>query len=154
MPYTQRNISRFKAKLVKGIEDESDVSSAGMRIPRFHSVGDDDGHFYAVAYVIGAYVPPSRRARGDAFFVLDFSSSRGFTRFSYSTLSHEGHLFHYSRGVDALDTLEYALLRAWHEEGVPIHAWRLFPSRRSQRRRLAERSPREASMRRHVAGSR
>ncbi len=99
-----------------------------MRIPRFHSLGDDDGHFYAVAYVVGTYVPPSGRSQSDAFHVLDFSPSVGFTRFSYSTVSPDGDILHYTRGVDELDSAEYALLRAWSEERVPTNAWRLFPS--------------------------
>src|SRR4051794_16667239 len=99
-----------------------------MRIPRFHSLGDDDGHFYAIAYVVGTYVPPSGNSQSDAFHVLDFSPSKDFTRFSYSTVLPEGEVLHYTRGVDELDSAEYALLRAWREEGVPTHAWRLFPS--------------------------
>jgi site-specific recombinase XerD len=27
------------------------LNEAAMHIPRFHSLGEDDGHFYAVAYV-------------------------------------------------------------------------------------------------------
>ena len=99
-----------------------------MRIPRFHSIGDDDGHFYAVAYVVGSYVPPSGRSKNDAFLVLDFSPSKAFTRFSFSTVSPEGDLFRYTRGLDQLDSAEYALLHAWRDERVPMHAWRLFPS--------------------------
>jgi hypothetical protein len=100
-----------------------------MRVPPFHSPGENDGHFYALAYVPGQYVPPSGQSQGEAFLVLNFSPSEGFTRFSLSTVSRDGYLFHYSRGTDGLDTAEYMMLRAWREEGVPFHAWRFFPSK-------------------------
>lgn len=99
-----------------------------MRIPRFHTLCDDGGHFYATAYVIGSFVPPSRRTKDDAFFVLNFSPSKGFTRFSFATISPEGRLLRYTRGLDPLDSAEYALFQAWRDERVPMHAWRLFPS--------------------------
>ncbi len=99
-----------------------------MRIPRFHSLGENDGHFYAVAYVFGNYVPPTAPQNGEAFFVLDFSPSKNFSRFSFSTVSPDGHMFAYTRGSDDIETVEYALLRAWQNSGVPPHAWRLFPS--------------------------
>src|SRR5688572_6287913 len=99
-----------------------DFIIAAMRLPRFHSLGDDDGHFYALTYVPGVYVPPSGKSKDDAFFVLQFSPSAGFTRFSCSTVSPDGRLFHYSRGADHVDSAEYAILRAWREERVPLHA--------------------------------
>src|SRR6266581_4288269 len=99
-----------------------------MRIPPFHSLGDGNGHFYAVAHVFGSYVPPSGRSQGEAFYILDFSPSKGFTRFSLSIVSPDGHQFAYSRGLDELDSAEYTLLHAWRDERVPMHAWRLFPS--------------------------
>ena len=99
-----------------------------MHTPPFHSLGEDNGHFYAVAYVPGFYVPPSGKSRDEAFFVLSFSPSESYTRFSVSTVSSMGELFHYSRGTDELDSAEYAMLRAWREEGVPLHAWRFYPS--------------------------
>jgi hypothetical protein len=103
-----------------------------MRIPRFHSVGEDDdgnivGDFYAVAFVIGNYAP-SDRFHGEAFHVLKFSASKDFTRFSFETVSPDGHLYAYTRGVDQLDSPEYALLCAYRKEQVPMHAWRLFPA--------------------------
>lgn len=99
-----------------------------MRVPPFHFLGEDDSHFYALAYVPGSYVPPSGKSQGEAFFVLSFSPSEGFTRFSVSTLAPDGHLFHYSRGTDELDSAEYAMLRAWREERVPLHTWQFYPS--------------------------
>ena len=99
-----------------------------MRVPPFHSLGEDDGHFYALAFVPGFYVPPSGKSRDEAFFVRRFSPSEGYTRFSVCTMSSSGELFHYSRGTDELDSAEYAMLRAWREECVPLHAWRFFPS--------------------------
>jgi hypothetical protein len=99
-----------------------------MRVPPFHSLGEDSGHFYSVAYVPGFYVPPSGKSRDEAFFILSFSPSEGYTRFSVSTVSPTGETFHYSRGTDELDSAEYAMLRASREECVPLHAWRFFPS--------------------------
>jgi len=99
-----------------------------MRVPPFHSLGEDNGHFCAVAYVPGFYVPPSGKSRDEAFFVLSFSPSESYTRFSVSTVSPTGEMFHYSRGTDGLDSAEYAMLRAWREQRVPLHAWRFFPS--------------------------
>ena len=99
-----------------------------MRVPPFHSRGEDDGHFYALAYVPGLYVPPSGKSQDEAFFVLKFSPSKGFTRFSVSTVSPDGGLFQYSRGTDELDSVEYTMLRSWREEEVPLHAWRFDPS--------------------------
>jgi hypothetical protein len=99
-----------------------------MHTPPFHSLGEDNGHFYAVAYVPGFYVPPSGKSRDEAFFVLSFSPSESYTRFSVSTVSPTGELFHYSRGTDELDSAEYAMLRASRGERVPLHAWRFFPS--------------------------
>lgn len=99
-----------------------------MRTPPFHSLGEDNGHFYAIAYVPGFYVPPSGKSRDEAFFILNFSASASYTRFSMSTVSSTGHKFHYSRGTDELDSAEYAMLRAWREEGVPLHAWLFYPS--------------------------
>ena len=40
----------------------------------------------------------------------------------------DGRALSYSRGVDELDTLDFALLRAWHRDGVPVFAWRLYPA--------------------------
>ena len=99
-----------------------------MRVPPFHSLGEDDGHFYVVAYVPGFYVPPSEKSRDEVFLVLNFSPSESFTRFSVATVSPGGRMFHYSRGTDELDSAEYAMLRAWREERVPIHAWRFYPT--------------------------
>ena len=99
-----------------------------MRIPRFHFIGDDDGQFYAVAYVVGSHVAPSGGSKNDAFLVLYFSPSEGFTRFSFCTVSPEGDLLRYTRGLDQLDSAEYALLHAWRDEQVPMHGWHLFPS--------------------------
>jgi hypothetical protein len=99
-----------------------------MRVPPFHSLGEDNGHFYAVAYVPGFYIPPSGKSRDEAFLVLSFSPSESYTRFSVSTVSPTGETFHYSRGTDELDSAEYAMLRAWREQRVPLHAWRFFPS--------------------------
>jgi hypothetical protein len=104
------------------------MGKTAMRIPRFHSLGENDGHFYAVAYVLGSYVPPPGRSEGEALYVLNFSPSKNFTRFSFETVSPEGHLFSYTRGLDDLNTAEYALLCAWREERIPLHAWWLFPS--------------------------
>src|SRR5688500_1249576 len=98
-----------------------------MRIPPFHSLGEDDGHFYALAYVPGVYVA-SGRMNDEAFFVLNFSPSKNFTRFSYSTVSPEGRLFQYSRGTDEVNSVEYIMIRAWCEERVPLHAWHFFPA--------------------------
>ncbi|MGL4622854.1 MAG: hypothetical protein ACRCZS_28000, partial [Chroococcidiopsis sp.] len=97
-------------------------------MPPFHSLGKDNGHFYAVAYVPGFYVHSSSKSRDEVFFVLSFSPSENYTRFSVSTVSPMGETFHYSRGTDKLDSAEYAMLRAWREERVPLHAWRFFPS--------------------------
>jgi hypothetical protein len=97
-------------------------------MPPFHSLGDDNGHFYTIAYIPGFYIPPSGKSREKAFFVLSFSPSVNYTRFSISTLSPIGDLFHYSRGTDELDSAEYMMLRAWREEQVPLHAWRFFPT--------------------------
>jgi hypothetical protein len=97
-------------------------------MPPFHSLDDDDGHFYTIAYIPGFYIPPSGKSREKAFFVLSFSPSVNYTRFSISTLSPIGELFHYSRGTDELDSAEYMLLRAWRDEQVPLHAWRFFPN--------------------------
>ena len=103
-----------------------------MHIPRFHSIGEDDdgnivGDFYAVAFVIGSYAP-SDHYHGEAFHVLKFSPSKNFTRFSFETVSPDGRAFAYTRGVDQLDSPEYALLCAYRKEQVPLHAWRLFPA--------------------------
>jgi hypothetical protein len=97
-------------------------------MPPFHSLGDDNSHFYTIAYIPGFYIPPSGNSRDEAFFVLSFSPSVNYTRFSISTLSPIGELFHYSRGTDELDSAEYMMLRAWREEQVPLHAWRFFPT--------------------------
>ena len=99
-----------------------------MRVPPFHALGEDNGHFYACAYVPGFYIPPSGTSRHEAFFVLSFSPSESYTRFSVSTVSSTGAMLHYSRGTDELDSAEYAMLRAWREQQVPLHAWRFFPS--------------------------
>ena len=99
-----------------------------MRVPPFHSRGEENGHFYAVAYVPGFYIPPSGESRDEAFFVLSFSPSESYTRFSVSTVWPTGEMLHYSRGIDELDSAEYAMLRAWREQHVPLHAWRFFPS--------------------------
>jgi hypothetical protein len=103
-----------------------------MQIPRFHSIGEDDtgqktGDFYALAFVIGSYAP-TERSHAEAFHVLTFSPSKEFTRFSFETVSPDGHLFAYARGIDQLDSPEYALLFAFRKEQVPMHAWRLFPA--------------------------
>ena len=103
-------------------------SGTAMRLPPFHSLGEENGHFYAVAYVPGVYIPPSGKARDEAFFVLSFSASESYTRFSVSTVSPTGEMLQYSRGTDELDSAEYAMLRAWREQHVPLHAWRFFPS--------------------------
>lgn len=97
-------------------------------IPQFHTITQDASDFYAVAYVKGNYVPPSGNPQGEAFFLLNFSPSKECTRFSYMTLSPEGYLYRYTRGLDELDSAEYALLHAWRDEQVPLNAWRLFPS--------------------------
>jgi hypothetical protein len=99
-----------------------------MPIPPFHTRGDPQGDFYAVAFVPGSYIPPSARSETDAFYVLNFSPSEGFTKFSHYTVSIEGRYLAYHRGVDELDTLEHAILDAWYHEHVPPHAWRLFPA--------------------------
>jgi hypothetical protein len=99
-----------------------------MLVPAFHTLGDDNGHFYTIAYIPGFYIPPSGKSREEAFFVLSFSPSEQYTRFSVSTVSPIGDLFHYSRGTDELDSAEYMMLRAWREEQVPLHAWRFFPT--------------------------
>ena len=93
-------------------------------MPNFHSLGEDNGHFYAIAYVLGFY----GKSRDEAFFVLSFSPSQGYTQFSVTAVSPTGEMFRYSRGTDELDSAEYAMLRAWREEDVPFHAWRFFPS--------------------------
>ncbi len=122
-------------------------------MPPFHSVGEDNGHFYAVAYVPGFYVPPSGKSRDEAFFVLNFSPSESYTRFSVATVSPTGELFHYSRGTDDLDSAEYSMLRASREELVPLHAWRFFPSAAIQAATFTDDSVRVAyeAARRRVA---
>ena len=99
-----------------------------MSVPPFHSVGEDNGNFYAVAFVPGFYVTPSGKSRDTAFFVLRFSPSQNYTRFSVSTVSPTGNLFHYSRGDEVLDSAEYTMLQAERAERVPLHAWQFFPS--------------------------
>ena len=103
-----------------------------MSIPRFHTRGKDEddgysGHFYALAYVVGRYVSPSGKTNSEAFHVLNFSPSERYARFNFMTVSPVGELFQYASGLEELDSPEYALLRAWREERVPTHAWRLFP---------------------------
>src|SRR5262245_59295221 len=103
-----------------------------MQLPRFHSIGEDDngqktGDFYALAFVIGSYAT-TERSDAEAFHVLTFSTSVEFTLFSFETVSPDGHLFAYTRGIDQLDSPEYALLFAFQKEQVSMHAWRLFPA--------------------------
>jgi hypothetical protein len=124
-----------------------------MHTPPFHSLGEDNGHFYAIAYVPGFYVPPSGKSRDKAFFVLSFSPSEGYTRFSLSTVSPKGMIFQYSRGTDELDSAEYMMLRAWREEGVPLHAWHFYPSASVEAAAFLDESTRDAfeAARRRVA---
>lgn len=106
-----------------------------MDVPPFHSRGKPSSHFFALAYVAGFYLPlpPSARKKPDpirdgAFFVLNFSRSKAFTQYTYSTVSAEnGRVLTYTRGIDELDTLEYALLRSWQEHLIPPYAWKLYP---------------------------
>ncbi|HVM59227.1 MAG TPA: hypothetical protein VMV72_00035 [Verrucomicrobiae bacterium] len=98
-----------------------------MSTPRFHTLGKPSGDFYAVAYVPGTYTPRSGQPHTEAFYVLNLSLSHGFTRFSHLTESIDGCFLAYSRGEDKLDTIEHAVLDAWHKEHVPPYAWHLFP---------------------------
>lgn len=75
----------------------------------------------------GRYAEPSGKTGPDAFLILNFSPSEKFTRFSYEIRATTGGMIAYKRGIDELDTLEVALLRAWYEYDFPPHQWRLYP---------------------------
>lgn len=99
-----------------------------MQHPQFISFGEDDARFFALAYVPGFYEAPSGKTRDEAFLILRFSRSAGFTTFSLATEAPDGSCYHYSRGTDELDSAEYTMFRAWMEEKVPFHAWRFYPT--------------------------
>jgi len=99
-----------------------------MRVPKFHSRGIPRGHLFTLAFVNGFYGSPSARKKSlqkkdEAFFLLEFSRSKGFTQFMYLTVSaNNHHLLAYSRGIDELRTLDLALLGGWHEDQIPPYA--------------------------------
>ena len=93
----------------------------------FHAAGDPDGHFFALAFAHGRYVSPSGATNTPAALALYFSSSPAFAPFSFMTFSTEGVCLSSSRGDDVLRTVEYALLRVWEIERVPLGAWTLYP---------------------------
>ena len=124
-----------------------------MTTPRFCTYGENDSRFYTVAFVSGFHVSPSDKLQDKAFFVLSFSPSEDFTRFSVFTFSESGELLSYSRGTDDLDSAEYMMIRSWLEEGIPLHTWRFFPSAAIDPTTFAEDDARSAyeSARRRVA---
>jgi hypothetical protein len=98
-----------------------------MRLPPFHSVGEPEGHFFALAYVPGTYGSPAAFPDNTAFHVLQFSLSPGFTHFSFSTLGGaDGQFRAYGRGTEELSTPEFAVLHS-AMQGIPPHAWKLYP---------------------------
>lgn len=97
-----------------------------MPTPPFHTKGRPEGDFYALAYVVGEYIPQKGE---EAFYVLSWSPSESFTRFSFSTARlADGSPLAYHRGTDDLDTLEFSILRASEDERVPPYSWRLYPA--------------------------
>lgn len=97
-----------------------------MEIVPFHTQGDPEGDFYALATVAGRYY--HTKYDEPAHFVLSWSPTPGLTAYSCSSVSADGKLLSYHGGVDMLDTAEYALLSAAVCEGVPAHCWRLYPA--------------------------
>ena len=100
-----------------------------MHLPPFHSVGEPDGHFYSLAYVRGSYGSPVAFPDNTAFYVLQFSLSRGFTLFSFRTVAAaDGQFRAYSRGIEELSTPEFAVLDSALQQRIPPHAWKLYPA--------------------------
>lgn len=98
-----------------------------MMVPPFHQTGGPAGDFFALAFSRGRYVSPTGATNTPAFLVLYFSNSAEFAPFSLMTWSMEGTCLRFSRGDDFLRTVEYAVLKAWDSELVPVAAWTLFP---------------------------
>jgi len=101
--------------------------SENAELPDFHSEGSPRGDFYALAFAKGLYVSPSEKMKDAAFLILNYSPTKGFTRFSFQIVSVSGQLCEYRSGEERHDSIEVALLTAWYEYELPPHLWALFP---------------------------
>lgn len=102
-----------------------------MKVPLFPLNHPHPAHF-TLAYVAGYYCPPGCRASGrppsPAFHLMRLALSEGTPCLSFVTVTVAGETQAYNNSEN-IDNIEYALLRAWQREEVPVHAWSLFPIR-------------------------
>lgn len=100
-------------------------SRSPSRLPPFHTSGEAEGDFYALAFVAGRMATSDQKP---ASLVLSWSPTPRFTRFSTMIVAAEtGRLIEYSRGQDQLDSIEFTLWREAIEKGVTPHHWLLYP---------------------------
>jgi hypothetical protein len=98
-----------------------------VALPPFHEQLGPDGHLYTLAVVAGRYLRGRFGGSEPAHFVLRWSPSPSLSAFSLGSVAADGHYLSYHRLIDAVDTLDFAVLRAAACEGVPAHCWRLYP---------------------------
>ena len=96
-----------------------------MKSLNFHDIGEDDGHFYVLAFCECGYQP--RDQATPSCLALYFSPSQAFSRFSFQCWTLEGQSQMYHRGPDYSSTPEATLLDIWVLENVPAYVWHLFP---------------------------
>jgi len=98
-------------------------------LPKFHTTGQPRGDFYVLTYVDGFHAPTNKRSREKAALVINYSPSTLFTRYSFNIISANGRMLAYTRGPEACDTVEMALLTAWCRYGIQPFQWKLFPKK-------------------------
>ncbi|QJR09242.1 hypothetical protein DSM104443_00279 [Usitatibacter rugosus] len=94
-----------------------------MKSVPFYFSGDDDGHFYALAWCDGFYVNSGGNV--PSAIAIYFSPSPAFTRYSMSihSLNGDHHLYH--RGPDYTPAAEAIIIDGMVTFSVPPYAWTL-----------------------------